>query len=131
MNTQKSVFNKISKIEKDKVELSEERVELAMIDDIKNYINELQSIFSTMDKEGDDLGRLLGDSIRKQRILEDLNDKNQSVAKNAIKAIQEIEQKAKELGVNVPKEVNTLKNLYKDSAEYNSIVRGIGKIPQL
>jgi len=129
MNTQKSVFKKLSVIEQDKVELSEERVELALVDDIKNYINELQSIFSTMDKEGDDLGKLLGDSIRKQRILEGLNDKNQSVAKNAIKAIQEIEQKAKELGVNVPKEVNTLKNLYKDSAEYNSIVRGIGKIP--
>lgn len=129
MNTQKSVFKKLSQVEK--VELSEERVELALVDDIKKYINDFQSIFSTMDKEGDELGRLLGESIRKQRSLEDLNDKNQSVAKDAIKAIQDIEQKTKELGLDVPKEVNTLKNLYRDSAEYNSVVRGIGKIPQI
>ena len=114
-----------------KTELSEHKVELALIDDVKALTKELDSIFSRMDKEGDELGRLLGDAIRKQSVLEALNDKNQDLAKNAIKVIQEVEKASKELGMPNPTELDTLIKKYRDSAEYNSVVRGIGKIPQV
>lgn len=129
MNTQKEVFNRLFKEEK--TELSVERVELALIDDVKTISKEFDSIFSKMDKAGDELGRLLGDSIRKKRELESLNDKNQTLVKEAISLIQKVEKTSKELGVNKPKEVEYLIKKYKDSAEYNSIARGIGKIPQV
>lgn len=129
MNTQKEVFNRLFKEEK--TELSVERVELALIDDVKTISKEFDSIFSKMDKAGDELGRLLGDSIRKKRELESLNDKNQTLVKEAISLIQKVEKTSKELGINKPKEVEYLIKKYKDSAEYNSIVRGIGKIPQV
>ena len=129
MNTQKEVFNKLFKEEK--TELATQKVELALIDDVKSITKELDSILSSMDKEGDELGRLLGDAIRKQRVLESLNDKQQAASTKAIKITQEVEKASKELGVPNPKELNDLMKKYRDAAEYNSIVRGIGKIPIL
>jgi K+/H+ antiporter YhaU regulatory subunit KhtT len=110
---------------------NQERVELALIDDVKALTKELDNILSTMDKEGDELGSLLGDAIRKQRLLETLNNKQQDVSKRAIKVIQEVEKASKELGVPNPQELNALIKKYQDAAEYNSVVRGIGKIPQV
>ena len=110
---------------------NQERVELALIDDVKVLTKELDNILSTMDKEGDELGSLLGDAIRKQRLLETLNNKQQDVSKRAIKVIQEVEKASKELGVPNPQELNALIKKYQDAAEYNSVVRGIGKIPQV
>ena len=125
----KNVMAKVANINKE--ELSAQKVELALIDDVKALTKELDSVLSRMDKEGDELARLLGDAIRKQRVLEDLNDKQQDISKNAIKVIQEVEKASKELGVPNPKELNTLIKKYQDAAEYNSVVRGIGKIPQV
>jgi K+/H+ antiporter YhaU regulatory subunit KhtT len=125
----KKAMSKIAQINKE--ELSAQKVELALIDDVKALTKELDSVLSRMDKEGDELGRLLGDAIRKQRVLEDLNDKQQDISKNAIKVIQEVEKASKELGVPNPNELNALMKKYRDAAEYNSVVRGIGKIPQV
>lgn len=129
MNTQKVVFNILFK--KDKIELSSEKVELALIDDVKSISKEFDSIFAKMDKAGGELGTLLSSAIKKQRELESLNDENQSLVKEAISLIQNVEKISKELGTGTPKEVEYLIKKYKDSAEYNSIVRGIGKIPQV
>ena len=125
----KKAMSKIAQINKE--ELSAQKVELALIDDVKALTKELDSVLSRMDKEGDELGRLLGDAIRKQRVLEGLNDKQQDLSKNAIKVIQDVEKASKELGVPNPQELNALIKKYQDAAEYNSIVRGIGKIPQI
>ena len=129
MNNYKNVLKNLKK--ETKVELEAQKVELALIDDVKALTKELENILSAMDKEGDELGRLLGDAIKKQRVLEGLNDKQIDISRKAIKVIQDVEKASKELGVPNPKELNVLIKKYRDAAEYNSIVMGIGKIPQI
>ena len=136
MNTQKSVFNKISKIEREveskEVELSEvQKVELFLIDDAIVFNKEYDRLFSLFEKEGAELGTILGNAERKRRILESLVDKTKGLSKQALKVIQELEQVSKELGISEPQALDTLRKKYKESIEYNTFIEKIGKIPQI
>lgn len=134
MNTQKSVFNKISKIEKleDKVELSEERVELALVDDIKEHINYLKNIFDNIEKEGDALGTALADAIRQRRNVEDFVQRAASYKKVADKTIENFKKAAKDLGIDAnSSEIRQLESAIDEIDVYVKLFNGLGKIPQL
>ena len=134
MNTQKSVFKKLSAIEKveDKVELSEERVELALVDDIKEHINYLKNIFDNIEKEGDALGTALADAIRQRRNVEDFVQRAASYKKVADKTIENFKKAAKDLGIDAnSSEIRQLESAIDEIDVYVKLFNGLGKIPQL
>jgi antirestriction protein len=90
MNTQKSVFKKLSAIEKveDKVELSEERVEFA-IKDYDNYLNQILDEFQKIQKQIGQLGTVAND-------LQQLNKIAGQASVDAANILQKAEQQMKE-----------------------------------
>lgn len=96
MNTQKSVFKKLSAIEKveDKVELSEERVELALVDDLKKGIEKAES------EKGDAF-------VQAQRAIRDMREARQKIktAESSLKPLEkivnDIKSKYDELGISI------------------------------
>ena len=137
MNTQKSVFNKISKIEREveskEVELSEvEKIELGLVDDIKEHIKYLKNIFDNIEKEGDALGTALADAIRQRRNVEDFVQRAASYKKVADKTIENFKKAAKDLGIDAnSSEIRQLESAIDEIDVYVKLFNGLGKIPQL
>ena len=135
MNTQKSIFKKLSKIKKveDKVELSEvQKVELALVDDIKEHINFLKNIFDNIEKEGNALGTALADAIRQRRNVEDYVQRAVSYKKVADKTIENFKKAAKDLGIDAnSSEIRQLESAIDEVDVYVKLFNGLGKIPQL
>ena len=137
MNTQKSVFNKISKIEREveskEVELSEvQKVELGLVDDIKEHIKYLKNIFDNIEKEGDALGTALADAIRQRRNVEDFVQRAASYKKVADKTIENFKKAAKDLGIDAnSSEIRQLESAIDEIDVYVKLFNGLGKIPQL
>lgn len=108
MNTQKSVFNKISQIKKEEsVELSEEqRIELAAIDDLKEIYQESQRIMG-LQEDATKWGRKVESELKQfKKVVSDA----EGIARNAVrsagnykteadKVFNKIEIMAKELGI--------------------------------
>jgi len=98
MNTQKSVFNKISQIKKEEsVELSEERVELArkpnsILGDISKLDNKMRSEQDKIDRA---YGEYKGLQMKWVRLMEDVNSELDKLEDDLI----EIKKKAEEIGV--------------------------------
>jgi len=98
----KNIMNKIASTQE--VELKSEVIELGLIDDLKKEYGKLQKIESVVAKRASDLrsekARLQGDVAE----LFDISKSLESFIKKATDA-------AKELGVDVPKEVSAVENL--------------------
>jgi hypothetical protein len=130
MNTQKQAMSKIAKIQKE--ELSVEKVELALVDDIKGHINYLKNIFDNIEKEGDALGTALADAIRQRRNVDDYVQRASSYKKVADKTIENFKKAAKELGVDANSaEIRQLESAIDEIDVYVKLFNGLGKIPQL
>ena len=109
MNTQKSVFNKISKIKPQEVELSEvQRVEFALVDDIKARVKQIisnQEIAEEVVKAANNVNN----AIRK--VVDDAKYYNKyktivfgnlrADANQLFKEVQKLESDAKELGIDL------------------------------
>lgn len=130
MNTQKQAMSKIAQIQKE--ELSSEKVELALVDDIKEHIKYLKSIFDNIEKEGDVLASALADAIRQKRNVDDYVQRASSYKKVADKTIENFKKAAKELGVDANSaEIRQLESAIDEIDVYVKLFNGIGKIPQL
>ena len=85
------------------VELKEEKVELAVIDDIKAYNNGYSKLFSELQglqKRGDRLKTELNETVQ---AIYKMGNLSEDMANDMVKLLNNFEQKAKELGIN-PKE---------------------------
>lgn len=127
MNTQKTVNERIAK-----VALKNQKVDLAIVDDLKDGVKYINGIFGNIEKEGDKLGTALADAIRQYRNLGDFVQRAASYKKEAERLIQAYKKAAQDLGVNADSQ--DVKNLQKAINEIDSYVKfynSIDKIPQV
>lgn len=113
MNTQKSVFNKISKIEREveskEVELSEvQKVELGITQDIQSDIDSVKSSLNSV-------RRVIIDA-------EIMLSKNAKVIQTIKKAIDRVESTAKEIGAD-----EVLKMVQKQKSDVQELEKNISK----
>ena len=113
MNTQKSVFNKISKIEREveskEVELSEvQKVELGITQDIQSDIDSVKSSLNSVRRVIIDAEIMLG--------------KNAKVIQTIKKAIDRVESTAKEIGAD-----EVLKMVQKQKSDVQELEKNISK----
>jgi len=113
MNTQKKVFNKLFKEEK--VELATQKIDLALVDDLKSIIKEVGKIRTSAyaaNKEAltlkDNIEPLLKELKRNKQFAKDVlvfsksNNKEVDSAEAKLKSsFKEVEGKANDLGINV------------------------------
>lgn len=122
MKTQKTVYNKLSKIVKpseQKEELSTEKVELALVDDFEKK-------FSSLMDNSSMIGNQLIDALSKA---ESKYKGLKSDASNLAKIGDDLEQKANDLGIDLP---NTVLNKFQSvKAEIKEADKLIAKISQL
>ena len=96
MNTLKSVFNKVSKIEHpEQVELSEvQKVELASMQKVESLYKELDKLMTAVERPASD--------VRNAAVQgEKLSNDGIQVAEQVLREIEDVKQAAKELGVNI------------------------------
>lgn len=99
MNTQKSVFNKISKIQPQEVELSKvERVEFA-IKDYDNYLNQILDEFQKIEKQIGQLGTVANDLRTLNKIAGQASVDAENILKRAEQQMKEDTAAADKLGV--------------------------------
>ena len=107
MNTQKSVFNKISKIQPQEVELSEvQKVELALIDDVNKKANSVVEDFRALSKAIKDINQRKREVRSIVRDLEAFAAQSSSLidaslrnASDLSNLIKKLEAEAKNLGI--------------------------------
>ena len=90
MNTQKSVFKKLSAIEQDKVELSEERVELGSIDNARKIVSSITEEEKEFVKIAKEIDSLKSKAQNKIQILRNLSGNLKDAATRIQKAEQEL-----------------------------------------
>lgn len=121
MNTQKNVNQRLSKLySKDtKQELSSEKIELALVDDFEKKFNSLID-------DSTSIGSQLIDALSKA---ENKYKQVKSEASALVKIGDDLEAKAKDLGIDLP---NTVKNKFQSvKAEIKEADKLIAKISQL
>ena len=100
MNTQKSVFNKISKIQPQEVESKEvERVEFA-IKDYDNYLNQILDEFQKIEKQIGQLGTVANDLRTLNKIAGQASVDAENILKRAEQQFKEDIDAADKLGIN-------------------------------
>jgi len=127
MNTQKIINERLQKIA-----LKNHKVELGIVDDLRDGVKYINGIFGNIEKEGDKLGTALADAIRQYRNLGDFVQRAASYKKEAERLIQSYKKAAKDLGVSADSQ--DVKNLQKAINEIDSYVKfynSIDKIPQV
>ncbi len=97
MNTQNRVFKKLAEVEK--VELSAQKVELTLVDNLKKYsqgLNKYQNEGDGLLKRGN---RLLSELKETQAAIYKWSDVGESIANDLSSELVKVEKAAKELGV--------------------------------
>ena len=104
MNTQKSVFNKISQIKKEEsVELSQEKVEFAM-QDYDKYLNQILDEFQKIKKQIGQLGTVANDLQQLNKIAGQASVDAANILQKAEQQMKEDTAAAEKLGIN-PREI--------------------------
>ena len=131
MNTQKEVFNKLFK--EDKVELSAQKIELGLSDDLQKIINKSDKITSVVNDYSNDLSKLFREVKNLSDNFDKINDKRNSEIKNGKSTYKEIndiidkvQTQAKELGIQ-PKNVPNFSKTLKSSSDLRSAVNDFQK----
>jgi hypothetical protein len=133
MNTQKSVFNKISKIEKveDKVELSElQRIEFALVDELEKAVDAIQDDSNKANKWAKDYDVIVGNALKAARAsIQGYIKKKPLVGtgKFAEGLIDNAIRQGKELGVDMSKNMS-VKRLQNSLQSLESATKLIDKI---
>ena len=104
MNTQKSVFNKISQIKKEEsVELSQEKVEFTM-QDYDKYLNQILDEFQKIKKQIGQLGTVANDLQQLNKIAGQASVDAANILQKAEQQMKEDTAAAEKLGIN-PREI--------------------------
>lgn len=121
MRTQRTVFEKISKIEK-KVELTSEKIELNKISDLKKNFNEIVKI---SEKSQAIKIKLEQDFQATQKELTKLQDKSESLIKSLRRDVMDIDTIFKDLGQKMPSEIS---DMFDETSLYSVEKSNIGNI---
>lgn len=116
-----------------KEELSTQKIELALVDDLTKIINKSEEIISVINKQSNDLSK----SFREVKDLADdfdkINNKRNTEIKNGKSTLQEInsvidkiQTQAKELGIQ-PKNIPNFSKAIKSSSELRSATNDVQK----
>ena len=109
MNTQKSVFNKISKIQPQEVELSEvQRVEFALVDDIKARVKQIisnqkiaEEVVQAANNVNTAIRKVVDDAKYYNKYKTIVFSNLRADANELFKEVQKLESDAKELGIDL------------------------------
>ena len=121
MNTQKRVFNKLA--EEDKVELSAQKVELGLIDDIKSEKDKVTKMIGFIRQDLKEVNRAISTI---EKIKTDLN-KTDKLADSLLNLIKNFERKADDLGIDLPNEVSTATRRAFELRDVNDKLRNLIK----
>ena len=106
MNTQKSVYNRLFSKE-EKTELESQKIELSLLSDMNKQFKEVQ-------KNTSKLLNIRKEFIDKSKQLKSFGEIVQEQGKRLKELSLDLETKAKDLGLNTPKEVDFYKNQAND-----------------
>lgn len=111
MNTTKSVYNRLFK--EDKIELASERVELAStIDNVRNAVGNVIDMNGRGNQDAKKAIPVLEQAMKQYNMVKPSIDR-------AIKVLIKAEEMAKDLGVALPPEYNTIKTRLYDEEDRN------------
>ena len=114
MNTTKSVYNRL--FSESKVELAAERVELGLIEDLKKDADKVSKQIGFVNK---DIGEVKKAIQLIGMIKADLTS-NDKLANDLLKAVINFENKTRDLGLDVPKQVIDYGNLSRELIKSNN-----------
>jgi len=113
------------------VELASQKIELGLIDDVKNIANRLKILDNVLSKNGQEVQNLLGDftvlqSKIKDRFIQvemDAEDAESDI-KEAVKIIDKVSATAKELGID-PKSIKGTDEIVKNTESLEYIIKRV------
>ena len=121
MNTQREVFNKLFKEEK--TELATQKIELGLIDDIKQIKNKVDKMIGFVRQDSKEIQSAINAAKRTKIGL----DKTDNLAKELLKLVKDFENKADDLGIDIPNYVQRAGSgaiiLMKENNELKQLVK--------
>ena len=121
MNTQREVFNKLFKEEK--TELATQKIELALVDDIKQIKNKVDKMIGFVRQDLKEIQSAINAAKRTKIGL----DKTDNLAKELLKLVKDFENKADDLGIDIPNYVQSAGSgaiiLMKENNELKQLVK--------
>ena len=114
MNTTKSVYNRL--FSEDKVELASERIELGLIDDLKKDADKVSKQIGFVNKDISEVKK----AIQLIGMIKADFTSTDKLANDLLKAVINFENKARDLGLDVPKQVIDYGNLSRELLKSNN-----------
>jgi len=113
------------------VELASQKIELGLIDDVKNIANRLKILDNVLSKNGQEVQNLLGDftvlqsKIKDKFIKVEMDAEDaESDIKEAVKIIDKVSATAKELGID-PKSIKGTDEIVKNTESLEYIIKRV------
>jgi len=134
MNTQKNVNQRLAKLytQDTKQELSSEKIELSLYQDIIRFNDIIKQEFKQIEKEGAILGTALADAERQKRKFIDIVMSGRRTKQQAEGLIQDFKKAAADLGADFESsDIKEMQKLIIEINDYIKFANGIGKIPQI
>ena len=126
----KKVMQKIVSIEKQ--ELSAEKVELSLYQDIIKFNDSIKQDFKRIEKEGAILGKALADAERQRRKFLDIVMLSRRTKQQAEGLIQDFKKAAADLGADFESsDIKEMQKLIIEIDEYIKFANAIDKVPQI
>jgi len=126
----KKVMQKIVSIEKQ--ELSAEKVELSLYQDIIKFNDSIKQDFKRIEKEGAILGKALADAERQRRKFLDIVMLSRRTKQQAEGLIQDFKKAAADLGADFESsDIKEMQKLIIEIDEYIKFANAIDRVPQI
>ena len=128
----KQLFNRVADIAKENVELSDEKVELSLYQDIIQFNDLIKQDFKRIEKEGAILGKSLADAERQRRKFLDIVMLSRRTKQQAEGLIQDFKKAAADLGADFQtSDIKEMQKLIIEIDEYIKFANGIDRVPQI
>lgn len=127
MNTEKIINERLQKIA-----LKNQKVDLSLVDDLKDGVNYINFVFDNIEKEGDKLGTALMEAVQQYRNLGDFVQRAVTYQNEAKRLIGDYKKAAKDLGIDEnPQYVKELESAIIEIKSYQKFYNSIDEIPQV
>ena len=127
----KKVMSKIVSIEKP-TELSAEKVDLSLYQDIIRFNDSIKQDFKRIEKEGAILGKALADAERQRRKFLDIVMLSRRTKQQAEGLIQDFKKAAADLGADFESsDIKEMQKLIIEIDEYIKFANAIDRVPQI
>ena len=126
----KNVMAKVAKINKE--ELSAQKVELSLYQDIIKFNDAIKQDFKRIEKEGAILGKSLADAERQRRKFLDIVMLSRRTKQQAEGLIQDFKKAAADLGADFESsDIKEMQKLIIEIDEYIKFANAIDRVPQI